>query len=98
MTHTNEYGSWLFARFVARELSKLDPLTFSIDVQDEEELIPDEKDGVMTGASKAAGRQEEQKDIFDAMERAGDNLAATVEKAKREAELLMTKGFDRSDK
>ena len=37
MTHTNEYGSFLFAHFIARELSKLDPLTFAIDVQDEED-------------------------------------------------------------
>lgn len=88
MTHTNEYGSWLFARFIARTLSKLDPLTFSIDVTDEEELTPDESIAQLTGASKAAGRVDEQKEIFDAMERAGDNLVAAVEQAKKEASLL----------
>lgn len=88
MTHTNEYGSWLFARFIARELSKLDPLTFSIDVPDEKELIPDGNDDILTGVSEAAGRRDEQKEIFDAMERAGDNIVAAVEKAKREAGLL----------
>lgn len=61
MTHTNEYGSFLFAHFIARELSKLDPLTFAIDVQDEEDFTPDEHTAVLTGTSTAAGNQDEQK-------------------------------------
>lgn len=88
MTHTNEYGSWLFARFIAKELSKLDPLTFTINVQDEEELVADESVYRMTGVSKAAGTQNEQKEIFDAMERAGDYLVEAVEKARKEAGLI----------
>ena len=88
MTHTNEYGSFLFAHFIARELSKLDPLTFAIDVQDEEDFTPDEHTAVLTGTSTAAGNQDEQKEVFDAMERAGDNLVAAVEKAKKDAEMM----------
>ena len=30
----------------------------------------------------------EQKEVFDAMERAGDNLVAAVEKAKKDAEMM----------
>ena len=55
MTHTNEYGSFLFAHFIARELSKLDPLTFAIDVQDEEDFTPDEHTAILTGTSIAPG-------------------------------------------
>lgn len=88
MTHTNEYGSFLFAHFIARELSKLDPLTFAIDVQDEEDFTPDEHTAILTGTSTAAGRKDEQKEVFDAMERAGDNLVAAVEKAKKDAEMM----------
>ena len=88
MTHTNEYGSFLFAHFIARELSKLDPLTFAIDVQDEEDFTPDEHIAILTGTSTAAGHKDEQKEVFDAMERAGDNLVAAVEKAKKEAEMM----------
>ena len=69
--------------FIARELSKLDPLTFAIDVQDEEDFTPDEHTAILTGTSTAAGNQDEQKEVFDAMERAGDNLVAAVEKAKK---------------
>ena len=54
---------------------------------DVKELVPDENVGAMTGASKPAGRQDEQKEIFDAMERAGDNLEAAVRKARKEAGL-----------
>ena len=88
MTHTNEYGSFLFAHFIARELSKLDPLTFAIDVQDEEDFTPDEHTAILTGTSTAVGNQDEQKEVFDAMERAGDNLVAAVEKAKKDAEMM----------
>ena len=88
MTHTNEYGSFLFAHFIARELSKLDPLTFAIDVQDEEDFTPDEHTAILTGTSTAAGHKDEQKEVFDAMERAGDNLVEAVEKAKKEAEMM----------
>ena len=42
----------------------------------------------MTGTSTAAGNQDEQKEVFDAMERAGDNLVAAVEKAKKDAEMM----------
>ena len=42
----------------------------------------------MTGISTAAGRKDEQKEVFDAMERAGDNLVAAVEKAKKDAEMM----------
>ena len=62
MTHTNEYGSFLFAHFIAKELSKLDPLTFAIDVQDEEDFTPDEHTAILTGTSTAAGNQDEQKE------------------------------------
>mgnify|MGYP004730694325 CR=1 FL=1 len=87
MTHTNEYGSWLFAKFIAENLKNLDPETFETDFHTRAELVPDENVGAMTGASKPAGRQDEQKEIFDAMERAGDNLEAAVRKARKEAGL-----------
>jgi len=42
----------------------------------------------LTGTSTAAGHKDEQKEVFDAMERAGDNLVEAVEKAKKEAEMM----------
>lgn len=87
MTHTNEYGAWLFAQFIARGLSRLDPLTFSVDPAEAEPFVPDENVGILTGAQAALQHREEQKEVFDAMERAGDNLAAVIEQAKREAQL-----------
>ena len=55
-------------------MSKLDPLTFAIDVQDEDDFTPDEHTAILTGTSTAAGNQDEQKEVFDAMERAGDEV------------------------
>ena len=77
------------SHFIARELSKLDPLTFAIDVQDEEDFTPDEHTAILTGTSTAAGNQDEQKEVFDAMERAGDNLVAAVEKGKKKMQKMM---------
>ena len=57
-------------------------------MQDEEDFTPDEHTAILTGTSTAACHKDEQKEVFDAMERAGDNLVAAVEKAKKEAEMM----------
>lgn len=85
MTHTNEYGSWLFAQFIARELSKLDPTAFSVDTAGDAALEPDENAGFVTGATANRNRTNEQKEVFDAMEKAESSLIAAVEKAREEA-------------
>ena len=57
-------------------------------MQDEEDFTPDEHTAILTGTSTVVGRKDEQKEVFDAMERAGDNLVAAVEKAKKDAEMM----------
>ena len=86
MTHTNEYGSWLFASFIAKGLRDLDEKMFEITGLDRP-LLPDDAAGQLTAAAGAGVLGEGQKEIFDAMERAGDSLVEAVEKARKEAQM-----------
>lgn len=92
MTHPNEYGAWLFAQYIARSLSRIDPLTFQAEPAESQPLLPDDRAGIVTGAEADRNWRKEQKEAFDAMEKAEDSLVAAVEKARREAEKLQTNG------
>lgn len=86
MTHPNEFGSWLFAGYIARELRELDPLAFPVEPADEKALEPDEEAGKLTGSQADRNWKKEQKEVFDAMEKSADQLAAAVAQAKMLAE------------
>lgn len=84
-THPNEFGSYLFAGFIASALEKTDAHTFQAKCLDEKSLKPDEGAGSVTGATANRNITSEQKETFDAMEKSEEALLAAVAEAKEQA-------------
>lgn len=86
-THTNEYGSYLFAEFIAKELARIER-RFRFDTAKIPPLLPRDSVWEARASGKAAqSKTAEQKEQFDAMEKSIENLLAVIEKARRESGL-----------
>lgn len=83
-THTNEYGAYLFAGFIAEGLKDLLKGKMA-DLEESVSFVPEDSvwDRV-NGGRDGRNRTQEQKEQFDAAEKSVENLIAVVERAKRE--------------
>ena len=85
MTHTNEFGAWLFARYIAHGLCAAAPSVMTVKETGDGMLLPDAGAGIVTGAAADRNLTREQKEVFDAIEKSEAALVKAVEDARRAA-------------
>ena len=81
-THTNEYGAYLFASFIAAELNRLFPETFHVTPGRTDFTPPSSLWEELENRNNRAGGQE-QREQFDAMEKSTAALLKALEEAEK---------------
>ena len=81
-THTNEYGAYLFASFIAAELNRLFPETFHVTPGRTDFTPPASLWEELENRNNRAGGQE-QREQFDAMEKSTAALLKALEEAEK---------------
>lgn len=81
-THTNEYGAYLFASFIAAELGRLFPAIFNVTARRTDFTPPDSLWEMLDNRNNRVGGSE-QKEQFDTMEKSTAALLKALAEAER---------------